>query len=67
MPGFGEVWYDDNAITNIFSFSEMEGKYRITYNSTIEKAFKVYLPNKIIKLRRSNNGLYYDMADYAKK
>ena len=67
VPGFGEVWFDDKAITNIFSFSAMEDKYRITYDSSIEKVFKVHLPNKIIKFKRSDNGLYYTIADYAKK
>ena len=66
VPGFSEVWYDEKAITNIFSFSEIEDKYHITYNSSIEKAFKVHLPNKVIKFKRSDNGLYYAIADYAK-
>jgi hypothetical protein len=34
VPGYGEVWYDPDAITNIFSFAEMENKYRITYDSS---------------------------------
>ena len=64
--GFGKVWYDKKAITNIFSFSEMEDKYCIIYDSSIKKAFKVHLPNKIIKFKRSDNGLYYATANYAK-
>ena len=67
VSGFREVWYDDNAIINIFSFSEIEDKYRIIYDSAIKKAFKVYLPNKIIKFRRSDKGLYYAMAHYIKR
>ncbi|KAL7572990.1 hypothetical protein ACA910_007488 [Epithemia clementina (nom. ined.)] len=31
VPGFGLVWFDDRAITNIFSFAEMEDKHCITY------------------------------------
>ena len=41
VPGYGDVWYDPNAITNIFSLAEMEKKYCITYNSSKEKAFVV--------------------------
>jgi hypothetical protein len=29
---FGEVWYNPNSVTNIFSMAEMESKYKITYN-----------------------------------
>ena len=33
LPQWGEVWYNENAITNIFSYAEMADKYRITYDS----------------------------------
>jgi septin family protein len=41
VPGFGDVWYNDKAITNIFSLSEMQAKHPITYNSSKEDAFTV--------------------------
>jgi Reverse transcriptase (RNA-dependent DNA polymerase) len=59
VPGYGTVWYDPDAITNIFSYAEMEDKYKITYDSSKEKAFIVHLPNKQVKFIRSGNGLYY--------
>ena len=62
--GFGEVWYSQDAITNILSFSEMEDKFRITYNNDKEKVFIVHLPNKQVKFKCSNNGLYYCKANY---
>ena len=58
VPGFGEVWYDTQSIANIFSFAELKDKHRITYDSNSEDAFKVHLPNKIIKFTRTKNGLY---------
>ena len=64
VPNFGKVWYDPNAITNIFSFAEMEKKYRITYDSTIEKAFIIHLPNKQLKFIQSNNGHYFYKPKY---
>ena len=67
VPGFGQVWFDKNAITNIFSFAEMEDQYQITYDSSKEKAFIVHMPDKQIKFRRSDNGLYYCNVDYAIK
>jgi hypothetical protein len=33
---YGEVWYNPNAVTNIFSLANMEKKHCITYNSTKE-------------------------------
>ena len=33
VPDYGEVWYDENAITNIFSMKEMIKKHRVTYDS----------------------------------
>jgi hypothetical protein len=64
VPNHGEVWYVPNAIKNIFSLSEMEKKYRITYNSSKEKLFIVHLPNKQIKFTKSFNGLFYYKPNY---
>jgi hypothetical protein len=64
VPGYGEVWYDPNAITNIFSLAEMEKKYCITYNSFKEKAFVVDLPNKKLKFMQSSNGLFIYKPNY---
>ena len=58
VPGFGTVWYDEDAITNIFSFAEMEDKYRITYNSAKEKAFIMHMLHKTVKFTKSPQGLY---------
>jgi hypothetical protein len=66
VKGFGEVWFDSRAITNIFSFAEMEDKHRITYNSTNESAFLVELQDKIVKFKQSDNGLYYFDPPYNK-
>ena len=49
VPEFGKVWFDDQAITNIFSFSEMQQKHWIMYNSTIMSAFVVHLPHKQVR------------------
>jgi hypothetical protein len=47
VSGNGEVWFHPNAITNIFSFAEMEDKHHVTYNSKSEQAFIVHLEGKI--------------------
>jgi hypothetical protein len=64
VPNYDEVWYNPNAVTNIFSLSKMEKKHRITYDSTKEKAFTVHLPNKEVKFIKSSNVLYYHKPTY---
>ncbi|KAL7556597.1 hypothetical protein ACA910_003488 [Epithemia clementina (nom. ined.)] len=65
VPGFGLVWFDTRAITNIFSFAEMEDKHRITYEDhNGKKAFVVHLDDRQVKFCRSKNGLYYYKPKY---
>jgi hypothetical protein len=46
VPGFGKVCYDDDAIANIFGFSDLKKKHRITCDSNKEDAFIVHMDNK---------------------
>jgi hypothetical protein len=36
VPGFGKFYYDEDAIANIFGFSDLKKKHRITYDSNKE-------------------------------
>jgi hypothetical protein len=56
VPGFGKVYYDEDAIANIFGFSDLKKKHRITYDSDKEDAFLVHMDNKIIKFKCSPQG-----------
>ena len=58
VPGWGEVWFNPHAITNIFSYSEMAKRHRITYDSQKEDAFTVHLPDKKVKFTKTEQGLY---------
>jgi len=58
VPGFGKVWFNNKAITNMFSFAEMEDKCRITCDSQKERAFIVHMPDKQVKFQHQPNGLY---------
>ena len=49
VPEYGEVWFDNQAITNIFSFSEIQEKHQMTYDSAVESAFMVHLPHKQVR------------------
>ena len=52
-----DIWFDERAITNIFRFSEMEDKYRITRDIRKGKEFVVHMPHKQVKSKRSPEGL----------
>jgi hypothetical protein len=56
--GWGMAWFNLAAITNIFSYSEMASKHRITYDSTKEDAFTVHLPGRQVKFTKTKQGLY---------
>ena len=68
VPGFGTVWYNEGAITNIFSFTELVEKHRITFDSSVENAFLVHQPDKIVKFEQTPEGLctYRVDKDYKK-
>jgi hypothetical protein len=53
VPGFGKVYYNEDAIANIFGFSDLKKKDRITYDSDKEDAFLVHMDNEIIKFECS--------------
>ena len=58
LPQWGEVWFNEKAITNIFSYAEMADRYRITYDSEKEDAFIVHLPDKPVRFKRIGINLY---------
>ena len=58
LPGYGTLWFDHKAMTNIFGLASMNKKHRVTYDSAVEKAFVVHLPGKKVKFVEGPDGLY---------
>ena len=58
VPGFGRVWYDQDAIANICGFADLVKKHRIMYDSDKEDTFLVHMHDKTIKFECSPEGLY---------
>lgn len=58
IPGSGQTLFDPSQIANIYGFSHMADEHRITYDSSVEDAFVVHLPEGIIKFERTTDGLY---------
>ena len=59
LSGYGDVWYDNRAMTNILSLNNMKKKYKITYDSSKGDRFTVHKPDKLVHFTCSKNGLYY--------
>jgi hypothetical protein len=53
LLGWGEVWYNPKAVTNIFSLAQMVDRHPVTYNSTKNDTFIVHLPDKQVKFQAS--------------
>jgi hypothetical protein len=49
VPGWGEVWFNPTAMTNIFSYAQMVDRHPVMYDSTKEDVFIVHLPYKQVK------------------
>ena len=69
VPGLGQTWFDPTQIANIFGFSHMADKYRITFDSDQEDTFLVHSDKGGIKFKRTEDGLYAykPTTDYTKK
>ena len=57
VPEFGDVWFDQDAIANIFGFADVKKKHRITCDSDKEDAFLVHTKEGIVKFEASPQGL----------
>jgi hypothetical protein len=58
IPHLGECWYNPHSITNIIALSDMTKKFRVTMDSSKEKALLVHFPNKVVKFKQMKGGLY---------
>jgi hypothetical protein len=59
VPDYGQVWYDKNPMTNIFSLAEIEKRYRVTYDSQKESALIVHMSRGPVKFMKGPKNLYY--------
>jgi hypothetical protein len=62
FKGYGKVWFDERAITNILSLKNVSQKqgFKVTYDSTGKQGFAVHKPNgKITNFHMHPDGLHY--------
>ena len=59
LEGYGWVWFDSRAITNILCMKNMKNRFKITYYSKKDDIFHVHKENMTVYFISSDNGLYY--------
>ena len=57
IPGTGQEIFHPEMIANILSLNEMTKKYRVTFDSGDENAFKVHIVDKIFKFPANDDGI----------
>ena len=45
VENYGEVWFDERAITNIMSLKNIKEKFRAAYDSDRDGTFTIHKPN----------------------
>ena len=59
LKNYGDVWFDERAITNILCLKNMKKKYRVTYDSAENGTFTVYKPDAQLNCVMHQDGLHY--------
>jgi hypothetical protein len=62
LKGYGKVWFDEWAITNILSLKNVSKKegFHVSYDSVGEQGFTIHKPNgKVIHFPMHPDGLHY--------
>jgi Zinc knuckle len=59
VKGYGEVWFSEDAITNILSMANVTKKFRVTYDSQQDGSFVVHTPKGKILFTKHPDGLHY--------
>ena len=59
LRNYGNVWYHEDAITNILSLSKVKQQYRVSFDSGTDDIFYVHKPKEKVLFECSVNGLYY--------
>ena len=52
LSGYGWVWFHEKGIANILSLSRVKSKFRISYDSSADNMFHVYLSDGRVRSYR---------------
>ena len=59
LKNYGNVWFDERAITNILCLKNVKQKYRVTYDSSTDGVFTVHKPGQQLHFVMHKDGLHY--------
>ena len=59
LQNYGDVWFDERAITNILCLKNMKQKYCVTYDSSENGTFRVHKPDALLHFVMHQDGLHY--------
>ena len=59
LKNYGDVWFDERAITNILWLKNVKQKHQVTYNSSTGGVFTVHKPGQLLHLVMHKYGLHY--------
>ena len=62
LNNYGDVWFDELAITNILCLNNMKKKYCVTYASAKNGTFTVHKPDAQLHFVMHQDGLHYHDA-----
>ena len=64
VPDYRTVWFDKDAIANIFALTNLIKKYRVTFDSNQEGAFLVYTLTGLMRFLGNKQGRYVFKPEY---
>ena len=59
LKNYGDVWFDERAITNILCLKNVKQKYRVTYDSSTDGMFTMHKPGQQLHFVMHKDGLHY--------
>ena len=59
LKNYGDVWFDERAITNILCLKKVKQKYRVTYNISTDGVFTVHKQGQQLHFVIQKDGLHY--------
>ena len=59
LKNYGDIWFDERALTNIHCLKNVKQKYRVTYDSSTDGVFTVHKPGQQLHFVMHKDGLHY--------
>ena len=59
IENYGDIWFDECAITNILCLKNVKHKYRVTYDRSTDGVFTVQKPGQQLHFVMHKDGLHY--------